>query len=81
MWIYISHFRLWRPLDGLVPRGLAYVLTLLAGVALWVGAEQVMRAVRARRRRVPVDPTVVPSPVGSRVTPRGAQVRIGTSTA
>jgi acyl-coenzyme A synthetase/AMP-(fatty) acid ligase len=81
MWIYISHFRLWRPLNGLVPRGLAYVLTLLAGVALWVGAEQATRAVRARRRRVPVDPTGVPSPVRSRVTPRGAQVRIGASTA
>jgi hypothetical protein len=85
MWIYISHFRLWRPLDNLVPRGPAYVLTLLAGVAVWVCAEQVTRAVRraARAGRLlpRVHPTVVPSPVRSRVTPRGARVRMGASTA
>jgi hypothetical protein len=86
MWIYISHFRLWRPLDSLVPRGLAYLLTLLAGVAVWVSAEQVTRAarraVRAGRRRAPVDPTiVVSSPARSRVTPQGAQVTMGAFTA
>jgi hypothetical protein len=47
----------------LLARELAYVLTLFAGVAVWVCAEQVTRAVRARRRRPHVDPTVVPSPV------------------
>jgi acyl-CoA synthetase (AMP-forming)/AMP-acid ligase II len=46
MWIFISHFQVWRPLDRLMPRGLAYVATLVAGIAAWALAERVTRAAR-----------------------------------
>lgn len=35
MWIYISHFRVWPPLDRNLPAGIAYVLTIVAGIAIW----------------------------------------------
>ena len=35
MWIYLSHFRIWPPLDRNVPQGVAYTITILAGVAIW----------------------------------------------
>lgn len=67
MWIYISHFQLWRPLDRLVPRELAYPLTVLAGIAIWACAEQITRAARralqARRPRPHADTTDAPAPI------------------
>ena len=35
MWIYLSHFRIWPPLDRNLPQGVAYTITILAGVAIW----------------------------------------------
>ena len=35
MWIYLSHFRIWPPLDRNLPQGVAYASTILAGVAIW----------------------------------------------
>jgi non-ribosomal peptide synthetase component E (peptide arylation enzyme) len=35
MWIYLSHFRIWPPLDRNLPAGVAYLLTVLAGIAIW----------------------------------------------
>ena len=35
MWIYISHFRIFPPLQRALPDGVAYVSTILAGVAIW----------------------------------------------
>lgn len=46
MWVFITHFQVWRPLDRLMPRGVAYVATLLVGIAAWALAEQVTRAAR-----------------------------------
>ena len=69
LWIYISHFHLWRPLDRLAPGGLAYVLTLVAGVALWALAEQGTRAarqlVRLRRALPPASAPAPAPPAGS----------------
>jgi non-ribosomal peptide synthetase component E (peptide arylation enzyme)/peptidoglycan/LPS O-acetylase OafA/YrhL len=59
MWIYISHFQLWHPLERLMPRGLAYVATLAAGVAIWALAERLSRA--ARRARSTDRPPPMPS--------------------
>ena len=35
MWIYLSHFRIWPPLDRNLPQGVAYAITILAGIAIW----------------------------------------------
>ncbi len=35
MWIFISHFRIWPPLERNLPIGVAYALTILAGIAIW----------------------------------------------
>ena len=35
MWIYLSHFRIWPPLDRNLPPGAAYTITILAGIAIW----------------------------------------------
>ena len=39
MWIYISHFRVWPPLERNLPAGVAYVFTIAAGVAIWRASE------------------------------------------
>lgn len=41
MWIYISHFTFWPLLTDVMDREPAYVLTLLAGVAVWAVARVV----------------------------------------
>lgn len=46
MWIYISHFRIFPPLDRNLPRGLAFALTIACGVAIWRTSELAARAVR-----------------------------------
>ena len=65
MAIFISHFRVFPPLDRTLPRGLAFVLTLAIGVAIWVLAERVLRGARARlvawRRRDAPDPVAAAS--------------------
>ena len=48
MWIYLSHFRIWPPLDRNLPQGVAYTITILAGVAIW----QLTVWLPARGRRV-----------------------------
>jgi acyl-CoA synthetase (AMP-forming)/AMP-acid ligase II len=65
MAIFISHFRVFPPLDRNLPRGLAFVLTLAIGVAIWVVAEQVQRVVRTRlvaRRRDAAPASAAPTP-------------------
>jgi hypothetical protein len=47
MWIYISHFRVWPPLERNLPDGLAYVATIAAGVAIWWAANAVGRLARS----------------------------------
>ena len=51
MWIFVSHFRIWPPLERNLPTGVAYALTILAGVAIWrvsVVAAQLARRWSAR---------------------------------
>ena len=48
MAIYVSHFRIWKVLDRNLDRGWAYLLTVLAGIAIWFLADRAMRAVRRR---------------------------------
>jgi acyl-coenzyme A synthetase/AMP-(fatty) acid ligase len=55
MWIYISHFTFWPVLVDRFPIGVAYVVTLIAGVAVWAAAEVVEDGLRwswARRSRM-----------------------------
>jgi acyl-CoA synthetase (AMP-forming)/AMP-acid ligase II len=56
MAIFISHFRIFPPLDRNLPRDLAFALTMLAGIALWLASAQALRllrrAVHVGRRRV-----------------------------
>ena len=65
MVIYISHFRIWPPLDRNLPRGVAYVLTIAAGIALWFAgghAARLARRATARlraRRRAPAPTTTI----------------------
>jgi surface polysaccharide O-acyltransferase-like enzyme len=58
--IYVSHFRVFPPLQRNLPIGLAYVVTVAAGVAIWSGwglaargARHVAATARGRRRPVP----------------------------
>ncbi len=62
MWIYLSHFRIWPPLERNLPAGTAYAATILAGVAIWRASTVVlplagraattaMRKLSDRRRR------------------------------
>lgn len=54
MWIYLSHFTFWPPLDDLLIREVAYVATILVGVVWWAIARRVepalARVVRSRHR-------------------------------
>ena len=65
MVIFISHFRIFPPLDRNLPRGVAYVLTIAAGIALWVAgghAARLARRATARlraRRRAPAPTTTI----------------------
>ena len=78
MWIYLSHFRIWPPLDRNLPAGIAYVATILAGVAIWRAGTVVMplasRAVATVARKLsdrravigrPICTTVITSTVGA----------------
>jgi hypothetical protein len=53
MWIYITHFTIWPPLVDVLGVEAAYVLTLLAGIAIGITVERgvaiVKSAVVARR--------------------------------
>ncbi len=61
MWIYLSHFTFWPLLEQVLDREVAYVLTITAGVAVWLVARAVepqvvaagrwARDVRRQRRR------------------------------
>ena len=46
MAIFISHFRIWPPLDRNLPQGVAYALTLAAGIGIWFAAGQAARLAR-----------------------------------
>jgi acyl-CoA synthetase (AMP-forming)/AMP-acid ligase II len=71
MWIYLSHFRIWPPLDRNLPAGVAYALTVLAGVAIWRASALVSplarrasvaaRAIVANRRATIVRPLREPT--------------------
>jgi acyl-CoA synthetase (AMP-forming)/AMP-acid ligase II len=50
MWIYVTHFTIWPPLDDTLPRDLAYVLTVGAGVAVWLAVSALSRRLRAPAR-------------------------------
>lgn len=55
MWILISHFRVFPPLTRNLPLGLAFALTLAAGVVIWrlvdLAGRWATRLVQERRRR------------------------------
>jgi hypothetical protein len=53
MWIFITHFTVWPPLDAAFEREVAYVLTVAVGVGTWIMSE---RVARAARRLVPLHP-------------------------
>jgi hypothetical protein len=71
MWIYLSHFRIWPPLDRNLPAGVAYALTVLAGVAIWRAstlvtplarrASEAARAIAADRRATIARPVLEPA--------------------
>jgi hypothetical protein len=67
MWIYLSHFRIWPPLDRNLPAGVAYALTVLAGVAIWRASTLVTplaRRVSVAARRIAADRrATIPRPV------------------
>ena len=46
MWIFISHFRIWPPLERNLPIGVAYALTILAGIAIWRASTWAARPAR-----------------------------------
>jgi hypothetical protein len=46
MWIYVSHFRIWPPLDRNLPPAVAYVLTIVAGITIWRVYEAAVRLSR-----------------------------------
>ena len=52
MWIYVSHFSLWPPLEQLAGRDIAYPLTILSGVVVWasVGRPGTTRRAMSWRR-------------------------------
>ena len=50
MWIYLSHYQVWRPLAGFVPRIPLFVLTLVVGVYLWRGVTALQRKWSTRQR-------------------------------
>lgn len=47
IWIFISHFRVWPPLDRALPKDIAFALTILAGVVIAWLARNVARSARA----------------------------------
>jgi hypothetical protein len=53
MWILITHFTVWPPLDAALEREVAYVLTVAIGIGAWMVSE---RVARAARRLVPLRP-------------------------
>jgi non-ribosomal peptide synthetase component E (peptide arylation enzyme)/acyl carrier protein len=53
MWIYVSHFRIWPPLARNLPDAAAYVLTILAGIAIWRASTALGSLVSLRGRRQP----------------------------
>ena len=58
MAIFITHFRVFPPLDRNLPSGLAYLATIAAGVGIWVaGHWTIRRAAAWRRRPAPSTPT------------------------
>ena len=72
MWIYLSHFRIWPPLDRNLPSGVAYAMTILAGVAIWRASTVVAplarrvlsgaaRAIAADRRATIARPVLEPA--------------------
>jgi hypothetical protein len=71
MWIYLSHFRIWPPLERNLPSGFAYALTVLAGVAIWRASTLVAplarrvsgaaRAIAADRRETIARPVLEPA--------------------
>lgn len=55
MWIFLLHWQVWPPLDAVLIREVAYVLTLAVGVSAWAVVRLVPRATAAARRRVATD--------------------------
>jgi hypothetical protein len=53
MWILITHFTFWPPLDAALEREVAYVLTIAAGIAAWVAARLGGWAAQRSRRPPP----------------------------
>lgn len=56
MWIYVSHFTFWPPLDDLFVREVAYVLTIAAGVGVWLAADRTLGSLNNRRQVRPRPP-------------------------
>ncbi len=52
MVIFISHFRIFPPLDRNLPRGVAYAATIAAGIALWFAGEHAARLARRTTARL-----------------------------
>ena len=51
MGIFITHFRVFPPLDRTLPRGVAFAVTVAVGVVAWCAAEQAVRILRPALRR------------------------------
>jgi acyl-coenzyme A synthetase/AMP-(fatty) acid ligase len=47
MWIYITHFSFWPPLLEALPIGVAFVLTIAAGIVVWAAVERLEPVGRA----------------------------------
>lgn len=61
MWILITHFTVWPPLERTFGREWGYVLTITTGIGTWALVEQVTRLARRRRSagaRRPGQPTL-----------------------
>lgn len=48
MWIYITHFTFWPPLEDVLGVGAAYVATIVAGIAVWAAVERITPFVNHR---------------------------------
>ena len=65
MVIFISHFRIFPPLDRNLPRASPTWLTIAAGIALWFAGEHAARLARratarlGARRRAPAPTTTI----------------------